>query len=229
MKISGLMKLTLLDFPGHVACTVFLAGCNFRCPFCHNGSLVRGGDLEISRDELTAFLKKRQGVLDGVCVTGGEPLLNPDVGELLREIKSLGYLVKLDTNGSYPERLSEILNDGLADYVAMDIKSSEDGYFLACGCNADVQNIKKSIEIIKSSGVDHEFRTTVVKGIHTAKDIARCATLVGEGEKYFLQSYKASDDIISPDGLSSFDTEELKEILAEAQKSNSKTALRGVD
>ena len=229
MKISGLMKLTLLDFPGHVACTVFLAGCNFRCPFCHNGSLVRGGDLEISRDELTAFLKKRQGVLDGVCVTGGEPLLNPDVGELLREIKSLGYLVKLDTNGSYPERLSEILNDGLADYVAMDIKSSEDGYFLACGCNADVQNIKKSIEIIKSSGVDHEFRTTVVKGIHTAKDIARCAALVGEGEKYFLQSYKASDDIISPDGLSSFDTEELKEILAEAQKSNSKTALRGVD
>ena len=229
MKISGLMKLTLLDFPGHVACTVFLAGCNFRCPFCHNGSLVRGGDLEISRDELTAFLKKRQGILDGVCVTGGEPLLNPDVGELLREIKSLGYLVKLDTNGSYPERLSEILNDGLADYVAMDVKSSEDRYSAACGCDADVQSIKKSIDIIKSSGVEHEFRTTVVKGIHSKEDIAKCAALVGKGEKYFLQSYKASDDIISPDGLSSFDTEELKEILAEAQKSNSKTALRGVD
>ena len=229
MKISGLMKLTLLDFPGRVACTVFLAGCNFRCPFCHNGSLVRGGDIEISREELTAFLKKRQGILEGVCVTGGEPLMSPDVGELIKEIKSLGYLVKLDTNGSYPERLSLLLSQGLIDYVAMDIKNSPDRYATACGVKTDIENIKQSVEIIKSSGVAHEFRTTVVKGIHTQNDIAKCAEWVGEGENYFLQSYKVTDDIIAPDGLSAFTPDELKEILKEAQKFNTKTSLRGVD
>jgi len=229
MKISGLMKLTLLDFPGQVACTVFLAGCNFRCPFCHNGSLVRGGDIEISRDELASFLKKRQGILEGVCITGGEPLLNPDVGELISEIKALGYLVKLDTNGSFPDRLKELLSKGVVDYVAMDIKNSPERYSAACGCETDVQKIKKSVEIIKSSGVDHEFRTTVVKGIHSAEDIAKCAAWVGEGEKYFLQSYKESYDIIAPEGLSAFGADELHAILEEAQKANSETALRGVD
>lgn len=228
MKISGLMKLTLLDFPGHVACTVFLAGCNFRCPFCHNGSLVRGGDTEISRDELKSFLKKRQGVLDGVCITGGEPLLSPDVSQLAEEIKSLGYLVKLDTNGSFPDRLSELIENGLIDYVAMDIKSSPHEYDKACGKDVDVDAVKKSIEIIKSSGIDHEFRTTTVKGLHTAEIIAECAALVGEGEKYFLQSYRDSDDILSPDGLSAFSGEELEEILKAARLHNSKTELRGV-
>lgn len=229
MKIAGLMKLTLLDFPGHVACTVFLAGCNFRCPFCHNGSLVRGGDIEISREELFAFLKKRQGVLDGVCVTGGEPLMNPDIAELVRGIKELGFLVKLDTNGSYPERLSELLLSGAVDYVAMDIKNSPVGYGTACGVGLDVEKIKRSAEIIKSSGVEHEFRTTVVKGIHTAADIAECAAWIGEGEKYFLQSYKESEDIINPEGLSAFSAVELAAILAEAKKFNSVTELRGVE
>lgn len=229
MKISGLMKMTLLDFPGQVACTVFLAGCNFRCPFCHNGSLVRGGEVEISREELLTFLKKRQGVLDGVCITGGEPLMNREVADLAREIKSLGYLVKLDTNGSYPERLGEMLSSGLVDYVAMDIKNSPEGYQKACGAQIDIENIKKSIEIIKSSGVRHEFRTTVVKGIHTAADISECAEWIGEGERYFLQSYKVSDDIIAPDGLSAFSDGELKEILGQAKKFNSATELRGVE
>ena len=229
MKISGLMKLTLLDFPGHVACTVFLAGCNFRCPFCHNGSLVRGGDLEISREELFSFLKKRQGVLDGVCITGGEPLMNADVISLAREIKELGFLVKLDTNGSYPERLGEMLSSGFVDYVAMDIKNSPIAYSAACGVDFDVEKIKRSVEVIKSSGIEHEFRTTVVKGIHTAADIAECAAWVGEGEKYFLQSYKVSDDIIAPEGLSAFSSDELGAILADAQKLNSMTELRGVE
>ena len=227
MKISGLMKLTLLDFPEHVACTVFLAGCNFRCPFCHNGSLVRGGDLDISREELLAFLKKRQGVLDGVCITGGEPLLNPEVGELIREIRALGYLVKLDTNGSFPERLEKLLLEELVDYVAMDVKSGMNGYERACGASVDLAKIQKSIGLLKSSGVAHEFRTTVVKGIHTAEDIAECARIVGEGESYFLQSYTESDDIIAPDGLSAFSKDELDEILAAAQKFNTKTKLRG--
>lgn len=228
MKIAGLMKLTLLDFPGRVACTVFLAGCNFRCPFCHNGSLVRGGDGDISREELLAFLKKRRGVLDGVCVTGGEPLMNPDVAELIREIKSLGYPVKLDTNGSYPERLSELIGEGLIDYVAMDVKHREGAYATACGVEVDEAKIEKSIEILKSSGIEHEFRTTVVKGIHTAEDIAQCAKRIGAGEKYFLQSYKDSEDIIAPEGLSSFTADELKAILASAQKFNPQTSLRGI-
>lgn len=229
MKISGLMKLTLLDFPGHVACTVFLAGCNFRCPFCHNGSLVRGGDIEISREELLSFLKKRQGVLDGVCITGGEPLMNKDVAELIKEIKSLGYLVKLDTNGSYPEKLAELLSAELVDYVAMDVKSSKKRYAKACGTDVDTEKIQKSIEILKSSGIEHEFRTTVVKGIHTADDIAECAALIGADENYFLQSYTESEDIIAPEGLSSFTHDELNQILAAAQKFAPRAKLRGVD
>lgn len=229
MKISGLMKLTLLDFPGHVACTVFLAGCNFRCPFCHNGSLVRGGDIEISREELLSFLKKRQGVLDGVCITGGEPLMNKDVDELIKEIKSLGYLVKLDTNGSYPEKLEKLLSADLVDYVAMDVKSSKAGYAKACGTDVDTEKIQKSIEILKSSGIEHEFRTTVVKGIHTADDIAECAALIGADENYFLQNYKESEDIIAPEGLASFTHDELDQILAAAQKFTPRAKLRGVD
>ena len=228
MKIVGLMKLTLLDFPGRVACTVFLAGCNFRCPFCHNASLVRGGEQEISKEELFAFLKKRAGVLDGVCITGGEPLMSEGTAELARGIKELGFSVKIDTNGSYPQRLEELLSEGLADYVAMDIKNSQDGYPLACGTGVDIEKIKRSVEIIKASGVPHEFRTTVVKGIHTAADIAKCAEWIGEGEPYFLQCYKESDDIIAPQGLSAFSKEELDGILAEARKFNRKTELRGV-
>lgn len=228
MKIAGLMKLTLLDFPGRVACTVFLAGCNYKCPFCHNGSLVRGGDTEISKAEFLSFLKKREGILDGVCITGGEPLMNPDAWELAREIKELGFLVKLDTNGSYPERLEEILGAGVVDYVAMDIKNSPEGYEKACGVKVDVEKVKKSVELLKSSGVEHEFRTTAVKGIHTADGIAECAKWLGEGEKYFIQSYKESQDVIAPDGLSAFSSDELNRILAAAKQFNSKTELRGV-
>ena len=227
MKISGLMKTTLLDFPGKVACTVFLAGCNFRCPFCHNGSLVRGGDEDISREELFAFLKKRVGILDGVCVTGGEPLLNPDVGELLAEIKALGFAVKLDTNGSRPELLSELVEKGLVDYVAMDIKNAADRYPSACGVEIDIEKVKKSVEILKTSGVAHEFRTTVVKGLHSAADIAECAAWIGENQPYFLQNYKKSDDIIAPDGLEPFSDEELSKLLSSAQKFNPLTTLRG--
>lgn len=228
MKIAGLMKLTLLDYPGRVACTVFLAGCNFKCPFCHNASLVRGGEQEISREELFSFLKKRQGVLDGVCITGGEPLMSDGAAELAREIKSLGYSVKLDTNGSYPERLAEIIASGAVDYIAMDIKNSPDKYDLACGVATDKSKIRQSVEIIKGSGISHEFRTTVVKGIHTLSDIEECAAFVGEGEGYFLQCYKASNDMIDPDGLSAFGADELAEMLEKAKVYNSKTELRGI-
>ena len=176
-----------------------------------------------------AFLKKRRGVLDGVCITGGEPLMSKEVFELAHEIKSLGYLVKLDTNGSYPDRLREMISEGVVDYIAMDIKSSLQAYNKACGTDIDINTVKRSVEIIKSSGVKHEFRTTVVKGIHTARDISECAEWIGEGERYFLQSYKSSDDIIAPDGLSAFSDDELKAILDEARKVNFATELRGVE
>ncbi len=228
MKIAGLMKLTLLDYPGKVACTVFLAGCNFRCPFCHNASLVRGGEQEISREELFAFLKKRQGILDGVCITGGEPLMTDGTSELAGEIKALGYSLKLDTNGSYPERLEKIIASGAVDYIAMDIKNALDKYDVACGVSVDADKIKRSVEIIKKSGVPHEFRTTVVKGIHSAEDIEACAAFVGEGESYFLQCYKVSDDMIDPDGLSAFSADELDEMLKRAKIHNSKIELRGI-
>ena len=167
--------------------------------------------------------------MDGVCITGGEPTLMPGLGDLIAGIKDLGYSVKLDTNGTRPDVLKALLDRNLLDYVAMDIKNSCDSYGAACGVNFDVGKIKRSVEIIKSSGVDREFRTTVVKGIHTAADIAQCAAWVGEGEKYFLQSYKESDDIIAPDGLSAFSNEELREMLEEAKKYNSVTELRGVE
>ena len=228
MKISGLMKLTLLDYPGKVACTVFLAGCNFRCPFCHNGSLVRGGDLDISEDELFTFLARRKGVLDGVCLTGGEPTLYEEIFDLARKIKALGFSLKLDTNGSNPERLGRFIDEGLCDYAAMDVKSSPEGYAAACGTSVDMKKIKESIAILKTRGIPHEFRTTVVKGLHTKEDVVAAARLVGEGEPYFLQCYKESDDVLAPSGLSAFSTDELNDILAAARQFNSSTSLRGV-
>ena len=227
MKIAGLMKLTLLDFPGHVACTVFLAGCNFRCPFCHNGSLVRGGDIEISREELFAFLKKRQGVLDGVCVTGGEPLMNPDIAELVRGIKELGFLVKLDTNGFYPHKLKELLDLKLIDYVAMDIKNSKEKYSLICGTDVDTAKISKSISLLINGNIPYEFRTTVVKEFHTPQDIEDMSRWIVGAGRYFLQSFKDSGDIIS-DGLSAYTPEEMRSLLDIARKNIPSTELRGI-
>ena len=172
MKIHGLLKLTLLDYPTKTACTLFTAGCNFRCPFCHNGSLVLNKAEEIPQDEIFAFLKKRQGLLDGVCITGGEPLLNPDISEFIKRVRELGYSVKLDTNGSFPDRLIELAENGLIDYVAMDIKSSPEGYSKAVGLkDFDVTPNDKSIKFLLTGKVDYEFRTTAVKGLHELSDV----------------------------------------------------------
>lgn len=200
MRISGLQKLTLLDFPGKTAATVFLAGCNMRCPFCHNSSLVESASLDgISEEELFSYLRKRQGILDGVCITGGEPTLRRGLYEFLSEIKALGYLVKLDTNGTNPEKLKELLDSGVVDYVAMDIKNTPEKYPETSGTpNLCVDDIKKSVQILKSSNVDHEFRTTLVDGFHTEKDVEEIAKWLGEGEKYFLQKFVDSGDILSP-------------------------------
>lgn len=215
MKIQAIQKLTLLDFPGRVACTVFTVGCNLRCPFCHNASLVRGGDGNfLTEDEVFSFLAKRKGVLDGVCITGGEPLINEEIGAFTEKIRALDYSVKLDTNGTFPDRLEALISDGLLDYIAMDIKSSPDTYDTLCGAAVDMEKIKKSVALIKSCGIPHEFRTTAVKGLHTPEDFEKIGIWLG-GEPYFLQAFVDSGDILrGENGFSAFSAEEMKRLAA---------------
>ena len=172
LRIVGLQKLTLLDYPGKVACTVFLGGCNFRCPFCHNGQLLGFDAHEVMpREDFLAFLKGRKGLLDGVCVTGGEPTLSPDLPEFLGEIKALGFSVKLDTNGSRPEVLRELLEKGLVDYVAMDVKNSPDVYAAAIGTPAPLEALEESLRLLMQGNTPYELRTTVVYGLHTEASV----------------------------------------------------------
>ena len=230
MKICGLQKLTLLDYPEKVACTVFTGGCNLRCPFCHNASLVTGASdaEEIPDKELFAFLKKRRGLLDGVCVTGGEPLLQPGLENFLRRVRELGYLVKLDTNGCFPDRLKALAGKGLIDFVAMDVKSSPEHYAEAVGRTGfDVSPVRESVEFLLSGRVDYEFRTTVVRGLHD-EDILRGTALFIKGAKrYFLQKFVDSGDLIGS-GFSAFSDREMKEFLKVVSPYVKTAALRGV-
>jgi len=227
MRIQDIQKLTLLDFPGRVACTVFTAGCNLRCPFCHNATLVLGDAGEgMTEDEVLSFLKKRKGVLDGICITGGEPLLNADIGDFIKKVREIGYAVKLDTNGTFPERLEKLLGEGLLDYVAMDVKSADDTYANLCGVKVDMAKIHRSIDLSKNSGVAHEFRTTAVKDLHKPQDFTVIARLLGD-ERYFIQCFKDSGYILS-DGCEAFSKPELEEILAEVKKYTPRAELRGV-
>jgi len=216
MDFFGIQKLTLLDYPGKVACTVFTGGCNFRCPFCHNASLVlRPGECKaITDSEILSFLKKRQGVLDGICITGGEPLMQNELGEFIKQVKSLGYFIKLDTNGSYPYKLEALLNTGLIDYVAMDIKNSKEKYGETVGIeNYDVAPIEASIELLMKCGIDYEFRTTLVRELHSEADMIAIGQCIGRARAYSLKNYKDSGDIIKS-GLSGFEKEEIMQFEA---------------
>ena len=198
MDIHGLQKLTLLDFPGHVACTVFLAGCDFRCPFCHNGGLVLGGMEPVMDDAgLLDFLRRRQGLLDGVAVTGGEPLLRPDLPPLLRAVKDLGYAVKLDTNGSHPAALRSLVEEGLVDYVAMDIKNSPERYRETCGGADVLSKVQESAGLLLNGATGYEFRTTVCKPLHTERDMAQIGRWLKGAKRYFLQAFVDSGDLVS--------------------------------
>lgn len=196
MKITGLQKMTLLDFPGKVACTVFLGGCNFRCPFCHNSQMLDGNAEQfMEEEEFFAFLKKRQGLLDGVCVTGGEPTLQPGLSAFLEKIRALGYQVKLDTNGYRPEVLKNLVEQGLVDYVAMDIKNGPQEYAQTTGVALDIEKIERSILYLVSEPVDYEFRTTVVEPLHSEQSIINMSRWLSQlcGEKVpkrlFLQAF----------------------------------------
>ena len=229
MKIKGLQKTTLLDFPEKLACTVFTGGCNFRCPFCHNASLVlRAGEAqEISEADFFNYLSKRKGMLDGVCITGGEPTLCPDLEDFIKKIKELGLLVKLDTNGTFPEKIESLLDKGLVDYVAMDIKNSKSKYALTAGISEFPDSVEKSISIIINKAPDYEFRTTVVRELHTPQDIAEIAKQISNAKKYFLQSYVDSGDTIES-GFSAYSATEMLEILEIAKKELPATVLRGI-
>lgn len=228
MDINGIQKLTLLDYPGHCACTVFLWGCNVRCPFCHNSPLVlERPQVVMTEEEFFKFLQTRKGLLDGVCVTGGEPLLRKDIKEFLFKIKEMGFKVKLDTNGIECELLDEILSEGLVSYVAMDIKNSLSEYSRTCGKEVDTRRILKSISLIIGSGVDHEFRTTCVSGYHTEESISDLAALIKGEEKYFLQGFTDSGALIDPN-CKGIDRQGMQRLLESAKKYVPNAQLRGV-
>lgn len=202
MLIKGLAKLTLLDYPEHVACTVFTGGCNFRCPFCHNASLAtRARELpDIDESEVFSLLQKRRGVLDGICVSGGEPLMMPDLGDFLARVKEMGYAVKLDTNGSYPDRLAALIDRGLIDMVAMDIKNSPEKYPLTTGIQGfDTAPIRESADLLMRGQLQYEFRTTVVQEFHAAEDFCRIGEWIRGARAYYLQSFIDSGDLIGSD------------------------------
>ncbi|MEI6649865.1 MAG: anaerobic ribonucleoside-triphosphate reductase activating protein [Candidatus Moraniibacteriota bacterium] len=195
MLIAGFQKMTLIDYPGKIATTVFTVGCNFRCPFCHNPETVIPSPESLRsfvgrEGEFFAFLAKRKGMLDGVCITGGEPTVQRDIMPFIRRIKKMGFLVKLDSNGTNPEILEKIFHEGLADFVAMDIKNNPDRYSETAGVPVDTDRIAKSVRLVMESGIDYEFRTTVVPGIHTEEDFDGIAALIRGARAYYLQEYR---------------------------------------
>ena len=258
MEIHGFNKTTLLDYPGHVAATVFTGGCNFRCPFCQNGSLVREPESQplIPEEEALAHLRKRRGILEGVCITGGEPTLERDLREFILKCRVLGYLVKLDTNGYRPEILRELLQEKILDYVAMDIKASPVNYGRAAGCpGCDMDRIRESVSLLQTSGISHEFRTTVVKGIHTVEEFDEIGRFLAGSKAYYLQAYQDSGDILGrrngdlqiagnhleveetilqtgknmPESMSAFTKEKMEQMAVLAGKYIDKVVLRGVE
>ena len=233
MRFYGLQKMTLLDFPGRVACTLFTGGCNFRCPFCHNAPLVlpeRIADDPDGEQTVLRFLEKRQGILDGVAVTGGEPLLQRDIAPFLRKVRALGYKIKLDTNGSFPDRLIALAEEGLVDRVAMDVKNSPALYAKTVGLPAvDLKALERSVRFLLDGGLDYEFRTTVVRGLHTAESLKEAAAWIAGAKEYYLQQYKDSGDIIAGQGLGAFSDEEMRALADGIRPIVPSVRLRGVE
>ncbi len=222
--------MTLLDFPGVVACTVFLGGCDFRCPFCHNFELIDGTAQPIMDDgELISFLESRKGLIEGVAITGGEPCLHSDLPELINKIRAVGYKVKLDTNGYHPEMLKRILDEKLVDYVAMDIKNSEEKYALTCGIEAiDFEKIKKSMSYLMTGDTDYEFRTTVISELHSEDDFEKIGEMIKGAKRYFLQRFTDRETV--PYGnLSAPSFDEMYKYAEIMKKYIPETQLRGVE
>lgn len=230
MKICGLQKTTLLDFPGHVAATIFTGGCNFRCPFCHNSDLL-GNDAPpaFTEDEVLDFLAKRAGILEGVAITGGEPTLQPDLREFIEKVRALGLQIKLDTNGYRPDLLKSLCEDGLVDYVAMDIKTCKERYSEVAGVpSVDLSKIEESVEFLKHGRIPYEFRTTVVRELHCADDFLKIGPWLEGASNYFLQNFVDSDNVLNP-VYSSYEKEDLLGFLELVRPFIRHVDLRGID
>lgn len=230
MKIYGFQKMTLLDFPGHVAATVFTGGCNLRCPFCHNAALVTEIDPAAiyNEDDIIAFLAKRTNLLDGVAITGGEPLMQVDICGFIKKVRALGYKVKLDTNGSYPDKLDEIVSEHLVDYIAVDIKNSREKYALTTGVkDYDLASLDRSLEILKNCDIEHEFRTTIVKELHETEDIIKIGEWMKGEKNYFLQNFVDSGNLIGS-GFSAVSREKLEEMRKAATPYFENVGVRGI-
>ena len=230
MKIHGLQKMTLLDYPGRVACTVFFGGCNMRCPFCHNAELLDGTAPAVMDDEeLLSFLKKRQGLLDGVAITGGEPLLQKDLPELMGKIRDLGYPVKLDTNGTFPDRLNRMITDGLVQYVAMDIKNSQERYADTAGLKEmDLAPVRESVSLLMEGRTEYEFRTTVVKEFHDEEDFPKMAKMIEGAKHYYLQQF-TDRDTVPFEGFHAHSAEDMKRFAELVRPYVQDVQLRGVE
>lgn len=231
MKIYGLNKTTLLDYPGKVAATIFLGGCNFRCPFCQNSSLVLNPSAqpEIPVKEVLSFLKKRKGILDGVCITGGEPTLSPDLPELLQEIRTLGYPIKLDTNGTHPALLKTFTEQNLIQMTAVDIKACPDNYPALCGLvHPELDAVKETVEFLKNGTLDYEFRTTVIRELHSEKDFIEIGQWLTGAKAYYLQAYRDSEEVLQP-GFSSYTRKELEHFREILKRTIPLVELRGID
>ena len=231
MKIYGLNKTTLLDYPGRVAATIFLGGCNFRCPFCQNSSLVLhpSQQPEIAVKEVLSFLKKRQGILEGVCITGGEPTLSADLEDLIRDIRALGYPVKLDTNGTHPEVLVSLAEKGLIQKAAVDIKACPENYGALCGLSRpDLAPVMETVDYLLHGSLDYEFRTTAVKELHTEEDFIKIGQWLKGARAYYLQAYRDSEEVLQP-GFSSFSEEELLRFRSILKETIDLVEIRGVD
>lgn len=232
MKIHGFNKTTLLDYPGHLASTIFVGSCNFRCPFCHNATLVLdpGSQPIIDEEEIFDHLKLRKAVLEGVCITGGEPTLMPDLYDFICRLKELSYLVKLDTNGTNPDLVARLANEGLIDYVAMDIKSSPRGYAKATGIsNIDISAVKATAAFLMQGPVPYEFRTTAVRELISPDDFMAIGSWLHGAENYYLQGFKDSGDLIAPSGLSGYTRDELEPIKASISDDFKHIEIRGLD
>ena len=230
MIFGGIQKLTLLDYPEKTACTIFTTGCNFKCPFCQNSSFIKPEEQVQTQSaaEMLDFLETRQGLLDGVCISGGEPLLNDNLGEFITKVKELGFLVKLDTNGSFPEKLKALIEAGIIDYVAMDIKNSPKKYGKTIGLqHYDILAIEESISILKSNKIPYEFRTTVVKEFHSFDDLPEVAQWISGTDKFYLQGFIDSEGV-SYSGLNGYSKEEMEGFLVEIKKLLPNAEIRGI-
>lgn len=226
MEFAGLQKLTLLDYPEKMACILFTRGCNFRCPYCHNAELVLGGGERFTEDEIISFLEKRRTLLDGVVVTGGEPLLHAkELLPFLQKVKKLGYSIKLDTNGAFPEALQTFIDAGVLDYIAMDIKNSREKYSLTTGTTVDVSAVERSVEIVKRFP-SSEFRTTLVKPFFEEADLREIGTWIKGARHYFLQNFKDSGSLLGENQMSEYSKSEIEKFAAAAAESGVPVTVR---